>query len=715
MPPVDKLKLLIGLQLPSIKNMNIDSEQEETFATKISEFSNAIGLQLIYCWEQLRQFHNEFAQQAYNTLQEFLPFIFKLFADQDDQVSSNVVDFMNNYIAQLNKKQKVMPLSDVEQAQIRTMFQVVRTKARYTEDFIFEPVKQDEYEVGFLQYRQELFVVLKNATRIAPQIAKEYVEFELLRTLNLFRSDGKSMKFWDLEIALTLFYELGENFSKEINDATDSAYFRNLLTEVINSDVSFYPHESVQLAYFEIISRYSNLLIAQQQLIVPVLESFIDIRGLRNSNCTVQSRATYLFLKFVRTLQMYLHPFVEKLYSIMKDFLKIELNPKNDVLGDEKFFLYEALGAVLSHEKVQPQVRISILEDLLHPIILQMEEVLSKQLYKTDTPEKPIFSKFLAEEVEAVASLCKGFLTTKSTLQTVRDIFKRVLAVVLNILKAVQNDELIFRKIIFYFHIMIKILGNDVTEVFPSVISNLFEIANDIPSIKEVLVLFNQLISTKQEAVFNLANAVFLPMVSKIFTMIDNGMYDQESISEDSRMKVDLHKMYFTTLYTLLVNKLGNVLTSPKNISQFDKILETVIQGCNHKDVHIVRISFICLEKIVRIWGGELQGFENFVFTKIVPICFSVPLKPEFVLSEGAYNALVGEILMTQRAILIKYQADFINYLTTRFLPQAFGMNTQDAAILASQLQSGNLNAHVNTSDNKEMKKFFVNFFMSRK
>lgn len=555
----------------------------------------------------------------------------------------------------------------------------------------------------------------KNATRIAPMVVKRVIEGDLLQVLNAYRTNSGSVAFSDLEIILTLFYQLGEIFPKEATDpALDNGYFQKLLAEIVSSGVSFYPHESVQISYFELVGRYANLLTVQQQLIIPVLESFIDQRGMRNPNGTVHSRATFLFSRLVQSLQPHLHGYVEKLFGFLRDFLKVGIN-EPDSLGDNKLFLYEALGSILSHEKVAPQTRAAILEQLLQPIIPQMEEIISKQLFRNDTAEKPIFSKLLAEQIEVIGNLCKGLSSHKTPFQETKDIFKRVLIIVLNASKSMPDNPIVSKKIIFYLHVMIGVLGDDVNEVFPAILSHLFSAAHDISGMKDILVLFNQLVTKKQGAVFNLANEMFLPIIGKIFSMIDNATYDQASVSEDVRLKIDLHKMYFTTIYTLLTNNLGNVLTSPQNNSQFEQVLETIVKGCEHTNPHIIRVCFNSLQQAIKIWGGNLHGFENFVFNRITPVCFSVPLAQHFELSDGNFSNLLGEVISVLRLAMIAYKAEYAAYLVTRFLPGAFNISPQEANEIVTQLQSGNAAAHINSSDNKEVKKFFRLFFAGKK
>ncbi len=566
-----------------------------------------------------------------------------------------------------------------------------------------------------------MFVVAKNATRLAPAVVKQIIESDLFQILNAYRTNGASaIPFADLEIVLTLFYQLGEIFPKEaINPALDNgAYFQKCLAEIITSGVSFYPHESVQLVYFELVGRYVNLLTAQTHLIIPVLESFIDQRGMRNPKGTVHSRATFLFSRLVQSLQPHLHGYVEKLFEFLRDFLKVSINdspsPAN-AIGENKLFLYEALGTILSHEKVPPQTRAAILEQMLQPIIPQMEEIINKQLFRNDTAENPVFSRLLGEQIEVIGNLCKGLSMHKAQFQESKEIFKRVLLIVLNATKTMPDNPIVSKKIIFYLHIMIGALGDDAIEVFPSILSQLFAAATDVASMKDILVLFNQLVTKKQAAVFNMANEMFLPIIGKIFAMIDNGLYDQNSVSEEVRLKIDLHKMYFTTIYTLLINNLGNVLTSPQNNAQFQQVLETLVKGCEHNNPHVIRICFNSLQQVIKIWGGKLPGFEQFVFNRITPVCFSVPLSQGFELADGNYYNLLGEIIAVLRIALSTYSVEYAAYLVTRFLPSAFNMSADEGQQMINHLKSGNIAAHVNSSDNKEMKKYFRLFFAAKK
>lgn len=46
---------------------------------------------------------------------------------------------------------------------------------------------------------------------------------------------------------------------------------------------------------------------------------------------------------------------------------------------------------------------------LIGPVIAQIDDVLNKELYKRDTPEKPYYANILSQLVSVIATFSKGF------------------------------------------------------------------------------------------------------------------------------------------------------------------------------------------------------------------------------------------------------------------------------------------------------------------
>jgi hypothetical protein len=332
-------------------------------------------------------------------------------------------------------------------------------------------------------------------------------------------------------------------------------------------DISYHNHQSIQILYFEIVNRYSKLLTSNEKIIPLILESFIDKRGLRNPNPAVQSRTSFLFKKFVASLKHYLHNYAEKLYEFSKDFMEFKLpgttNEDEDMI-DDKMFIYEAFGLILGSEKMLPEVRVSIIKKILQPLILHIEEILSKKLYLQDTKEKPIFSILLSQEINAIGFISKGFHGGKQSKENV-ELFQSLFNIVIGVFKALPKNNLIREKTIFVIQRMIQILEENVIPMFKNVISDLFSSANDANELTNVLVLLNHLLTKTQKKSFELIDEIFIPMVLKVFKLINNGQYNQNSQSELDREQSVLHKQYFMFIQSICINKLLPVLTSQSN------------------------------------------------------------------------------------------------------------------------------------------------------
>eukprot|EP01102_Stenamoeba_stenopodia_P005763 TRINITY_DN16498_c0_g1_i1.p1 TRINITY_DN16498_c0_g1~~TRINITY_DN16498_c0_g1_i1.p1 ORF type:complete len:160 (+),score=18.88 TRINITY_DN16498_c0_g1_i1:25-504(+) len=137
------------------------------------------------------------------------------------------------------------------------------------------------------------------------------------------------------------------------------------------------------------------------------------------------------------------------------------------------------------------------------------------------------------------------------------------------------------------------------------------------------------------------------------------------------------------------------------NAEYGNDVLKSIIEGCcgvvlgGTVDLNVPKICFIILGKMVEQWSGTLGGFNQFIYSQIVPASFTLVLKPEFELNDaGAYQVLV-EIAKLHKAIFKKCGNEFIevlkNFLASSFpgypleLYQAFLQNVVEAQLAAFQ------------------------------
>jgi len=307
-------------------------------------------------------------------------------------------------------------------------------------------------------------------------------------------------------------------------------------------------------------------------IINSILQSFVDGRGLRNANLQVQSRAKYLFLKFVKPLKDRLSTFVDGLYSYVKDMIEITLPTDQELLqmqdfSSDRLFLYETIGSLLASQRVSSETRVSILQQIFTPINARLDEILSQKLYLSDTPEKPRFTRYIHSLINAIGTLSKGFDDSSSKkiyLKDGVDFFKHFLVYVTRVHSEMPMNKSIQTIVIFYYHRMIELMNEEVLEIIPETLSHLYQTCHEIYQLKDILILLGQLMQKFKEKVFNIVNEMFGPIINKLFPMIKNGNYDFSLIgsSEEMREIADLHKAYFTFIQTILLSGLKQVLIS---------------------------------------------------------------------------------------------------------------------------------------------------------
>ncbi|KAL9646930.1 hypothetical protein ABK040_013789 [Willaertia magna] len=700
----DKLKLITSLQLPQLlSTTKIDSESEPDFAEAISKLTNEMATQLLEIWTECVKEQNSILLNAsYQLLQQLLPFIYSLFADKDDQVSSTISAFLNDYILTVKKHSNLFQTDNTMIQQFEVILNTIKNKGQFTEDFNFNPKDQDEYEAGFLEYRKELVVLFKNVGTIAPDMVKQFVKSYLTQVL----SNIQGLKFSEIELALSLFYYTGEIFPNEAfkpvtKENNTQNYFGPLVALVISSNISSYPHSHIQLMYFEIISRYCNhVFIMPDEAIGSVLQSFVDERGIRHTNPQIQSRAKYLLLQFVRPLKDRLHTFVEQLFNFVKDMLVVKLPTPQDFaekdFGEDRLFLYETIGSLVASQQVPSEVRVKILQQIFNPMNTDIEEILSKQLYTRDTPELPIYTKHLSNIVNVAGQLSKGFDNkgpVKVYLNDALEFFKFFLNYVMKIHSVLPSNRDIQVKVVFYYHRMIALLNEEVLEIIPNTLAQLFQVANSIYQIRDIVQLLNQLIQKFKEKTFNIVNEMFGPVLQKLFQLINNGNYDQTQInaSEETREMADLHKMFFLFIQTVVSNGAKQVLVSDKNQFMFNSVTDALIKGCKHKSVHHVNLALSCLIHYVTAFSGQYgEQLDQYLCSNIMTEVFSIILSNEFDITEGSSYNIIKDVITLQSTFVAKCGNYFLNYMANQFLPNVIHLNNQEIQLYCSALQQIN-------------------------
>jgi len=83
----------------------------------------------------------------------------------------------------------------------------------------------------------------------------------------------------------------------------------------------------VALVYLDSITRYAKFVQENTQYIPMLLAAFLDERGIHHPNVNVSRRASYLFMRVVKSLKSNLVPFIETILQVvaLTSFSPLEL------------------------------------------------------------------------------------------------------------------------------------------------------------------------------------------------------------------------------------------------------------------------------------------------------------------------------------------------------------------------------------------------------
>lgn len=169
---------------------------------------------------------------------------------------------------------------------------------------------------------------------------------------------------------------------------------------------------------------------------------------------------------------------------------------------------------------------------------------------------------------------------------------------------------------------------------------------------------------------------LLLPLLSRIFSVLQSPVNGTDDASIHRRLK-DAYLQFFTALMNA---NLDGVFISERNKPEFENVLTALLKLANDYTDHVsARLAFSFFAKSVIAWGTSpaaasapsvfadsaasgfskavangtmaatnqhaipkeeraaqaLPGYENFIYQQLLPACFEVPARREFVFRSG--------------------------------------------------------------------------------
>lgn len=704
MDPHAKLSLLQSLQINRVFGL-VDEDPDSELVPSIVTLLTGYAAEVLECAKRLTS--EDGKRVSTELLEEVLPSVFYVMRNCEVDATFSVVQFLSGYVSMMKNLSR---LTEKQLVHVGHILEVIRAQICY------EPLCRDrldvmdrigrEEEERMLEYRKDLFVLLRSVGRVAPDVTQIFIRNSLASAV----SSSSESNVEEVEAALSLLYALGESLSDEAM-RTGNGLLGELIPMLLSTKFPCHSSRLVALTYLETITRYMKYVQENTQYIPIALAAFLDERGIHHPNINVSRRASYLFMRVVKLLKSKLVPFIETILQSLQDvvarFTSMSFPAKEMNGFEDGSHIFEAIGILIGMEDVPVEKQTDYLSSLLTPLCQQVESLLVNA--KMQNPEESSANIMIIQQViMAINALSKGFSERLATASrpAIGLMFKQTLDVLLQILVVFPKIESLRSKVTSFIHRMVETLG---VSVFPYIPKALEQLLAEIEP-KEmvgVLVLLNQLICKFNASAHDILEEVFPAIAARVFSVLPRDAFPSGpgSNTEEIRELMELQRTLYTFLNVIATHDLSSVFLSPKSMAYLDPIMQLVLySSCNHKDILVRKACVQIFIRLVKDWctgpfeEEKVPGFQTFIIEVFATNCclYSV-LDKSFDFRDANSNALFGEIITAQKVMYEKFGDSFL----TQFVSNGF------LAAHCSQDVAEQYRRKLQSDDTKAFKSFY--------
>ncbi|XVF27059.1 hypothetical protein REPUB_Repub14bG0073900 [Reevesia pubescens] len=673
-----KLSLLKSLQISRVFGL-ISDDNDSELVLRIADLITGYAVEVLECSKRVNS--EDAKVVSIELLDEVLPTVFYVMQNCEMDSAFSIVQFLSGYVATMKT---LSPLQEKQMLHVSQILEVIRTQIRYDTMYrnnlhILDKIGIEE-EDRMVEFRKDLFVLLRNVGRVSPEVTQIFIRNSLASAI----ASSSDRNVEEVEAALSLLYALGESMSDEAMRA-GNGLLSELVTNLLSTRFPCHSNRLVALVYLETITRYIKFVQENTQYIPLVLAAFLDERGIHHPNIHVSRRASYLFMRVVRLLKSKLVPFIEtilqSLQHVVARFTSMNFESKEPAGSEDGAHIFEAIGLLIGMEDVPLEKQSNYLSSLLTPLWKQVEAILknAKVLNPEESPQKIVN---IQQIIVAINALSKGFserLVTASR-PAIGHMFKQTLDVLLQILVVFPKVEPLRTKVLSFIHRMVDTLGASVFPYLPKALEQL--LAESEP--KEMvgfLLLLNQLICKFSTLVHDILDKVFPAIAGRIFSAIQRVSDSSvpEANTEEIRELQELQKTLYTFLHVITTHDLSSVFLSPRSQGHLNSIMQLLLHtSCHHKDIITRKACVQIFIKLIKDWcarpyGEEkVPGFQSFMIETFATNCclYSV-LDKSFEFGDANTLILFGEIVLAQKVMYEKFGDDFLVHFVSKGFPSA--------------------------------------------
>ncbi|KAJ9691929.1 hypothetical protein PVL29_011167 [Vitis rotundifolia] len=673
-----KLSLLQNLKISRVFGL-VAEDSDSELASKIAALLTGYATELLECSKKLNS--EDLKQTSMELLDEVLPSVF--FVTQNCEVDNafSIVQFLLGFVATMKS---LSPLTEKQLLHVGQILEVIRTQICY------DPIYRDNLDVldkigreeegRMVEFRKDFFVLLRSVGRVAPDVTQMFIRNSLGNAV----ASSSDRNVEEVEAALSLFYAFGESISDEAM-RVGTGPLGQLVLMLLSTTFACHSNRLVALVYLETVARYMKIVQVNDQYLHLVLAAFLDERGIHHPNINVSRRASYLFMRVVKSLKAKLVPFIENILQNLQDtvaqFTSMNSMSKELSGSEDGSHIFEAIGLLIGMEDVPPEKQSEYLSSLLTPLCQQVEVLLiNAEVQNAEDPVAKIAN--IQQIIMAINALSKGFserLVTASR-PAIGLMFKQTLDVLLQILVVFPKIEPLRTKVTSFIHRMVDTLGASVFPYLPKALEQLLA-ESEPKELVGFLVLINQLICKFNTLVRDILEEIYPAVAGRIFNILPRDPFPSGpgSSTEEIRELQELQRTLYTFLHVIATHDLSSVFLSPRSRGYLDPMMQLLLHtACGHKDTLVRKACVQIFIRLIKDWctrsyGEEMvPGFQSFIIEVFATNCclYSV-LDRSFEFRDANTLVLFGEIVLAQKIMYEKFGNEFLIHFVSKGFPAA--------------------------------------------
>ncbi|KAL7487514.1 hypothetical protein ACHAW6_013104 [Cyclotella cf. meneghiniana] len=666
---IDTLCHLTGLSPSSRKGCTskvkldittVDGTQIEAVIA-VAELINAIGLELIPCWELEPTRSLTPSAPVTMLMKQWLELVLACLLFDDIDVSGAVIDATSRVLASVERHESLW--NDIYggngetfcERLINRVLIILHERMKYPSTFEFD--YEDDIEAEEEMYRSQLRKLYQRIVARSPHLVLDFIRqcfFSLIQPL-------ANSETHDIEVALRLVHHYGEGRRPPpgAKTALRDGPFREVLMALHRSNVSCHAHREVLLLYYDLSVRYAAILKEFPELLSNLLGGLTGTQGLQHPHARARSRCCYLLLRLVKSVGgKTMRPYVEVVVYGIQNLLfppegvQVLPIPFNDAL-----YLFETTGILLGTTGLDDNLQQRCATAVLTPHVQSIERILQSLDLQRDAE---VYAEQLSMSISAIAQLSKGWQSHPPP--GVQSVLAAAVDISLKVLVALPKSPLIRNRMAVLLQRMILCLGDEILPKVPEFLQIVLLNCTTEEDVLDVSQLINQLCIKFKEGAAPAIDSSILPFLQRVLALqlSESSVVSSESVTPPPHLvteQLSIRKQAFSTLQHVATHNASAVFYSENNAGAFEDILRLMNDGAVAvPDPVMKKTCIMFFGELTRGWGSDgctvpanvRNGYFDFIYEVFIPGMLSCILDISF----NAKDAMRYRVLAEFSAVL---------------------------------------------------------------